>query len=178
MQRTESPEPVTALRLLPWLSPEGKPCYLLPGGEGEGGYVSRLADAAEVRQLATGAEVLRDARRVLDDPMSPYTEVRYAALRLTECLGDALRVAESRGMRLPVPDVGEAGDSGTEGAEPDEPGVTGTRVRGEGRPHCPGAVFVRPPRPGSGDPGARQRVIGIALSVCALLDLPVRGLTV
>ncbi|MFE9097873.1 hypothetical protein [Streptomyces sp. NPDC007264] len=124
MERTESPEPVTALRLLPWLSPEGKSCYLLPGGEGEGGYVSRLADAAEVRQLATGVEVLQDARRVLDDPMSPYAEVRYAALRLTECLGDALRIAESRGLRLPVPDVGEAGGAGTGDAEPDASGVS------------------------------------------------------
>ncbi|MFF7378558.1 hypothetical protein ACFY96_25295 [Streptomyces massasporeus] len=44
------------------------------------------------------------ARRVLDDPASPYREIRFAGLRLAECLTDALRVAESRGMRLPGPE--------------------------------------------------------------------------
>ncbi len=90
---------LTVLRLLPWATSEGKPCYL----SSEGGYLSRLADETEVRQLATGAEVLGRARSVLDDPMSPYAEVRYAAIRLSECLDDALRVAESRGLRLPAP---------------------------------------------------------------------------
>ncbi len=45
------------------------------------------------------------AGKVLDDPTSPYTEVRFAGLRLAECLTDALRVAESRGLRLPAPDI-------------------------------------------------------------------------
>ncbi|MGW5214033.1 hypothetical protein ACWEQO_23220 [Streptomyces sp. NPDC004051] len=91
-----------SLRLLPWLWPEGKPCFLADGGDG--GYVSRLADETEARQLADGLDVLRRARTVLEDPMSPYAEVRYAGIRLTECLADALRVAESRGRRLPSPD--------------------------------------------------------------------------
>ncbi|WP_371612443.1 hypothetical protein [Streptomyces clavifer] len=39
---------------------------------------------------------------------APYSEVRYAEIRLAECPSDALRVAESRGMRLPyVPDEDE-----------------------------------------------------------------------
>ncbi|NEV89346.1 hypothetical protein GUR47_22170 [Streptomyces tendae] len=88
----------TALRLLPWLSAEGKPCFLAPG-DGSG-FVSRLADETEARQLAVGLDVLRSARGVLDDPVSPNAEVRYTAIRLTECLADALRVAESRGRRL------------------------------------------------------------------------------
>ncbi|MER6014123.1 hypothetical protein [Streptomyces bluensis] len=92
-------------RLLPWPSPDGKPCYLVTD-EG-GGYISRLADDLEAVQLTTGADVLGFARKVLDDPASPYTEVRYAGLRLAECLTDALRVAESRGMRLPAPDSDE-----------------------------------------------------------------------
>ncbi len=33
--------------------------------------------------------------------MSPNAEVRYTAIRLTECLAHALRVAESRGMPWP-----------------------------------------------------------------------------
>lgn len=90
--------PESDVRLLPWTSPEGKPCYLLPGTGG--GYLSRLADSAEARQLAVGADVLAVTRHVLDDPLSPHAELRYAGLRLAECLGAALRVAESRGLRL------------------------------------------------------------------------------
>ncbi|MFI5681625.1 hypothetical protein [Streptomyces cellulosae] len=91
----------TSPRLLPWPSPDGKPCYLVT--DTGGGYLSRLADDLEATQLAMGADVLGLARAVLDDPASPYTEVRYAGIRLAECLTDALRVAESRGLRLPVP---------------------------------------------------------------------------
>lgn len=93
-------EPTPPRRLLPWPSPEGKPCYLVT--DSEGGYLARLADDMEAAQLSTGAEVLGCARKVLDDPLSPQTEVRYAGVRLAECLGDALRVALSRGMRLPA----------------------------------------------------------------------------
>ncbi|MDX3571973.1 hypothetical protein [Streptomyces sp. ID05-47C] len=69
-----------------------------------GSRLSRLADDLEALQLATGADVLVLARTVLDDHASPYAEVRYAGLRLAECLTDTLRVAESRGMRLVVPE--------------------------------------------------------------------------
>ncbi|MEU9447149.1 hypothetical protein [Streptomyces sp. NPDC048277] len=100
------------LRLLPWPTPEGKPCYLVT--DNDGGYLSRLADDLEAAQLATGTDVLGRARRVLDNPMSPYTEIRYAGIRLAECLTDALRVAESRGMRLVVPDRDEE-DEGIHG---------------------------------------------------------------
>ncbi|GAA2266020.1 hypothetical protein GCM10010145_35350 [Streptomyces ruber] len=89
-----------SLRLLPWTSPEGNPCYL--STDRDGGYLPRFADAAEARQLAAGADVLGRALPVLADPMSPYAEVQYTAIRLGECLADALRVAESRGLRLPV----------------------------------------------------------------------------
>jgi hypothetical protein len=73
-----------------------------------GSYLSRLADDLEAVQLTTGTDVLGLARKVLDDTNSPCTEVRFAGLRLAECLTDALRVAESRGMRLPVPDAEDA----------------------------------------------------------------------
>ncbi|GAB2996482.1 hypothetical protein GCM10023080_073280 [Streptomyces pseudoechinosporeus] len=109
-------DPATASnspRLLPWPSPTGNPCYLMT--DSGGGYVSRLADDLEAVQLAMGADVLGLARNVLDDPLSPYTEVRYAGLRLAECLTDALRVAESRGLRLPVPATEDA--DGVEASE-------------------------------------------------------------
>jgi hypothetical protein len=93
-------------RLLPWPAPDGRPCYLLT--DGGGGRLSRMADELEDVQLGMGADVLRFARPLLGDPGSPPGEVRYAGLRLAECLADALRVAESRGMRLPVPEEGDA----------------------------------------------------------------------
>ncbi|MBP5892687.1 hypothetical protein F3K40_14765 [Streptomyces sp. LBUM 1478] len=104
------------LRLLPWPSPDGKPCYLVT--DRHGGRLSRLADELEATQLATGTDVLDLARVVLEDPASPYTEVRYAGIRLAECLADALRVAESRGSRLPVPETDATDDGeGTEATE-------------------------------------------------------------
>ncbi|MFG2790043.1 hypothetical protein [Streptomyces sp. NPDC048419] len=78
-------EPTLSPRLLPWSSPEGKPCYLVT--DQAGGHLSRLADDLETAQLATGIDVLGLARAVLDDPVSPYTEVRYAGLRLAELPG-------------------------------------------------------------------------------------------
>ncbi|MEU2909761.1 hypothetical protein ACWCQ0_01285 [Streptomyces massasporeus] len=107
MERPTGPTPVTPPpRLLPWSSPDGNPCYLVT--DDDGSYLSRLADDLEAVQLATGADVLGLARKVLDDPASPHTEIRFAGIRLAECLTDALRVAESRGMRLPVPDTEDA----------------------------------------------------------------------
>ncbi|MER6093602.1 hypothetical protein [Streptomyces bluensis] len=119
-------EPFTTPRLLPWSSPEGKPCFLVP--DSGGGYVSRLADDMEAVLLTMAAAVAEHARKVLDDPVSPYTEVRYAGVRLVECLTDVLRVAESRGMRLPVPDT-----EGTENAD----GPDGIRQAGD---TCDGAT--------------------------------------
>ncbi|WP_327367543.1 hypothetical protein [Streptomyces sp. NBC_01217] len=91
-------------RLLPWTSPEGKPCYLSSDGRG---YLSTLADSIETVQLSMGQELLDYAR----DATAPgaktlsATEYRWLARRLTEALADALRVAESRGHR--IPDQGE-----------------------------------------------------------------------
>ncbi|MDN5381827.1 hypothetical protein QEP66_06850 [Streptomyces sp. LB8] len=96
------------LRLLPWTSPEGKPCFL--ANATEGGHLSRLADETEARQLAEGLEVLAEARKVLSNLLSPHAEVRYAAIRLSECLADVLRVAESRGRRLLPSGAGDSDD--------------------------------------------------------------------
>ncbi|WP_246204319.1 hypothetical protein [Streptomyces tailanensis] len=73
--------------------------------------MSRLADEMEAVQLALAADVLGHARKVLDVPASPHTEVRFTAVRLAECLSDALRVAESRGGRLGVPTAADDEDS-------------------------------------------------------------------
>ncbi|MEU2827305.1 hypothetical protein ABZ667_01335 [Streptomyces lavendulae] len=117
----------TTLRLLPWPSPEGKPCYLAT--DANGGYLSRLSDEAEAEQIATGTEVLTHAHEVLRDPLAPRSEVHYTAIRLAECLTDALRVAESRGLRLPLPEDAEEAVDGVDGAQ-----VTGEWEPGREQP--------------------------------------------
>ena len=95
-------------RLRPWTTDDGKRCML--STDAEGGFLSRLADDFEAVQLGLGADMVKEASKVLDNPMATYSEVRYMALRLSECLADALRIAESRGLRLPVPDSDEDED--------------------------------------------------------------------
>ncbi|WP_240361271.1 MULTISPECIES: hypothetical protein [unclassified Streptomyces] len=95
---------MTSLRLLPWSTETGKPCFLSSDG---GSVLARLADQMEAIQLGMGVDVLKEARKVLENPLSTHAEIRYAGVRLAESLRDALRVAESRGMRLPVPDAEE-----------------------------------------------------------------------
>ncbi|MFD7020549.1 hypothetical protein [Streptomyces sp. NPDC059161] len=75
--------------------------------------LARLADQMEAIQLGMGVDVLKEARKVLENPLSTHTEVRCAGHRLAECLRDALRVSESRGMRLLLPDI-EEGDVDSE----------------------------------------------------------------
>jgi hypothetical protein len=100
-----------APRLLPWTM-EGKPCYL--STDSASSTLARRADEMEVAQLSTGGDVLREARKVLGNPLSPHAEVRYAGVRLAECLEEVLRVAESRGMRLPAPDDEDDEDDDSE----------------------------------------------------------------
>ncbi|MFJ2262385.1 hypothetical protein ACIOKD_29400 [Streptomyces sp. NPDC087844] len=107
MGRPADPAP----RLLPWQSLDGKPCYLVTDDSG-GRHLSRLADDLEAVLLATGTDVLDLARPLLDDPASPPAELRFAGRRLAECLTDALRVAESRGMRLSAPQAPRTTGSG------------------------------------------------------------------
>lgn len=107
-----------ALRLLPWTTPEGKPCFL-SADSGEG-VLSRLADSVEEAQTSTGTEVLGGAKAVLADPKVGDRELRFALARVTEVLSDVLRVAESRGARLSVPGDCERDDE-DEGNDPRRP---------------------------------------------------------
>ncbi|WP_086564560.1 hypothetical protein [Streptomyces africanus] len=84
------------LRLPPWAGDEGKRCYLIT--DHHGGPITRLADVTESIQLGMGNELLAHSRNMLPD--TPPGELRFLAERLTEALADALRIAESRGMRL------------------------------------------------------------------------------
>lgn len=106
---TEQTNTSNSMRLLPWTTPDGKPCFLSSGASG--GVISRLADSVEASQTSTGVEVVGGAKAVLADPKVGTRELRFALARVTEVLGDVLRVAESRGARLPAPDEDE-GDEG------------------------------------------------------------------
>lgn len=91
--------PPVGLRLLPWESDIGKPCFLSTGDSP--GPLSRLADEIEADQLRDGADVLGGARAVLDDLRAGEDTLRRALRAVTQVLGDVLRVADSRGARLP-----------------------------------------------------------------------------
>ncbi|AWW35347.1 hypothetical protein [Streptomyces cadmiisoli] len=88
--------------LLPWTTPDGRPCYLSTDGRG---YLSTLADSIEAIQLGMGEELLEHAREVVAPGARAQsaTEYRWLASRLVEALTDALWVAESRGQRIPDP---------------------------------------------------------------------------
>ncbi|MEU2155436.1 hypothetical protein ABZ532_10545 [Streptomyces sp. NPDC019396] len=100
------------LRLLPWSGPNGKPCFLSPATDG--GYLSRLADNTEAVQLGLGAELLEHALDVLAAEDAEDEELHLLAIDLTGALRDILRVAESRGHRLPTTSgaVSQPGEEG------------------------------------------------------------------
>ncbi|WP_343997745.1 hypothetical protein [Streptomyces thermocarboxydovorans] len=70
------------------------------------GYLANLADNIEAIQLGMGEDLLEYARDAVapDAKVLSATEYRWLARRLTEALSDALRVADSRGQRLPDPE--------------------------------------------------------------------------
>ncbi|MFD5552387.1 hypothetical protein ACFWIA_00930 [Streptomyces sp. NPDC127068] len=90
-----------AVRLLPWSTPDGKPCYLAT--DSGNGYLSRVADRMEATQLDMAVQLLGHARALLGDPKANERELRFVATRLVESLDETLRVAHSRGGRLPRP---------------------------------------------------------------------------
>ncbi|MGY0057616.1 hypothetical protein ACWY4P_13780 [Streptomyces sp. LZ34] len=97
-------------RLLPWSGPSGQPCYLVTDEDGRG-YLARMADDIEAVQLGMGNQLLGHAGELLADRKAGAGELRYLANRLCEALRDALRVADSRGRRLPAPaDMDEPDD--------------------------------------------------------------------
>ncbi|GAA3484479.1 hypothetical protein [Streptomyces yanii] len=89
--------------------------------DGGQSHLSRLADQMEEVQLRAGDILLGHAADMLkDDNVKPW-ELRYLSARLYEALGDALRVAESRGDRLSSPTVDDdASVTPDDGPEPAE----------------------------------------------------------
>lgn len=92
---------ISELRLLPWSGPDGRPCYL--STDDDSSHLSRLADNTEALQLGLASELLDHASEVLGDTKAALVELRALAQDLAESLRDTLRVAESRGHRVPLP---------------------------------------------------------------------------
>ncbi|RSS53242.1 hypothetical protein [Streptomyces sp. WAC01280] len=93
--------PHNELRLLPWSGLDGKPCFL--STDDTNGHLSRLADNTEAIQLGLATQLLEHASEDLSNGEADPEELRALATDLTEALRDTLRVAESRGHRLPLP---------------------------------------------------------------------------
>ncbi|WP_329217599.1 hypothetical protein OG352_15710 [Streptomyces sp. NBC_01485] len=99
-------------RLLPWTTPEGKPCYVVGDGTG---YVWRMADDVECVQLGMADDLLGHAGALLAEHRTTGAELRYLARLLVDSLRDVRRVAESRGARL-----GGRSEDADEGEEREE----------------------------------------------------------
>ncbi|WP_050799889.1 hypothetical protein [Streptomyces himastatinicus] len=68
--------------------------------------------AAVATRWGMGSELLGHADALLGNPKAGAGELRFLANRLVEALRDALRVADSRGRRLPGLDEDESGAFG------------------------------------------------------------------
>ncbi|MFI1225603.1 MULTISPECIES: sulfatase [unclassified Streptomyces] len=90
---------ISQLRLLPWRSDEGKPCYLSTGDPNS--RFSRLADEMEEEQIECGNVVLEGAQEVLADGSAGEVALRFALTQAVLSLREVLVVAHSRGRRLP-----------------------------------------------------------------------------
>ncbi|MBO8194107.1 hypothetical protein ITI46_20940 [Streptomyces oryzae] len=104
--REQTPMPAPGLRLLPWTTESGKPCYL--SGDPDS-TVSCYADELEEAQLADGDRALKRFLFVYGDEgrKGADEEKTRAATETAAALSNVLRVADSRGARLPG-DSGEA----------------------------------------------------------------------
>nr|WP_079665045.1 hypothetical protein [Streptomyces sp. 3214.6] len=94
------------LRLLPWVGPEGKPCYLVGDGIGR---LSRFADTVEFVQLGMACELLDHAADMLADRKATSAQLHFLVARMAEALRDVHRIAESRGARLASPEYDDSG---------------------------------------------------------------------
>lgn len=84
-------------RLLPWVGPGDKPCYLIGT---EGGYLSRVADNIESVQLGMASDLLAHVDGMMADRDATAEQYRYVVARMAESLRDVHRIARSRGARI------------------------------------------------------------------------------
>ncbi|MFM9372166.1 hypothetical protein [Streptomyces sp. Da 82-17] len=103
--------PSPSARLLPWAGADGKPCFLLT--DGDGGYLTRVADNMESVQLGMASELLDHVDDLLADLRATPDQLRYCLERMRESLRDVKRIADSRGARPaggPAAPDGDCGD--------------------------------------------------------------------
>ncbi|OEV04018.1 hypothetical protein AN219_37550 [Streptomyces nanshensis] len=93
---------ISPLRRLPWDTPSGNACYL--STDNPYGLLSTMADEVEAEMLRDGTKVLNGAKAVISDPKAGEEALRRALKSATEALHDVLRVAESRGTQLSLPE--------------------------------------------------------------------------
>lgn len=98
------------MRLLPWLGVDGKPCYLDTDADGAS-FLSRLADNMEAVQLGMSRDLLENVQKYTAERVPPEADLRAIVSHLCMALADVLRVAESRGDRVPTPDEYDEGDA-------------------------------------------------------------------
>jgi hypothetical protein len=70
--------------------------------------MSRLADNLETVQLGMAEDLLDHVRKALEEGRFSEVELRSMVTSLSGALRDAIRVAESRGDRLPMLDDDDA----------------------------------------------------------------------
>ncbi|MGP8300192.1 hypothetical protein ACTPOK_20125 [Streptomyces inhibens] len=92
-----------SMRLLPWTTTDGNPCFLISDGDG---LLSQLADDFEAELTSSATNVLAGARAVLADQQADSRLLRFALERAAESLDDVLRVNKSLGTRFPETDCG------------------------------------------------------------------------
>ncbi|CAM5441901.1 hypothetical protein SXANM310S_06650 [Streptomyces xanthochromogenes] len=90
--------PHDELRLLPWSSPDGKPCFLSTGDPA--GRLSRLADEMEVHQLDSASALVDQGLEMISDDETERPALEGLTTALIKALQATLRVAASRGHRL------------------------------------------------------------------------------
>ena len=116
--REKTAAPFPGLRLLPWATETGKPCYL-SAADGPS-VLAPLADAAEEEQLCDADAALRDGQKVLSDSAAGVPALRKALEASTRALADVLRVADSRGDCLTNHEEAE-----DDGEDDDQDGIPG-----------------------------------------------------
>lgn len=123
-EREKTAAPCPGLRLLPWVTETGKPCFL-SSGDGES-VLAPLADATEEEQLCDADAARKDVQEVLSDSTAGVPALRRALEASNRALANALRVADSRGARLA--DYEDADDDGDD----DQGGTPGPRGEASG----------------------------------------------
>ncbi|MFE1962650.1 hypothetical protein [Streptomyces sp. NPDC059479] len=86
------------MRLLPWTTASGAPCYLSAAGPGS--RMSRMADDVEEELLISAEWLLDDIEPLLTAPPADVQELIRLSASLAVALRNTLRVADSRGARL------------------------------------------------------------------------------